>query len=1170
MGITIRQYSSVVVTISERESEAVKLAVSNLIRDFKRVLQINTEVYDPDSQQILVGTVGVCEDFEEEDLVGLFSSHGRRRKEAYVIRDRRGRLVIAGSDRRGTVFGIYEFCRTVLGVSPWYFMADVPIHPKTEISLPDDYHVSDHPSIEYRGIFINDEEELDHWAQRFLGETTIGIKTYENIFELMLRLKMNYLWPAMHVNAFNANPENAKLADKMGIVIGTSHCDMLMRSNNKEWRPWLEKKGYGGVTYDFTASEKSRDAIIEYWQEAVEQSKGYEVTYTLGMRGIHDTEIEPVGLAGLKGDELRDAKIVLLEDVISAQEQILENTLEYNPMKIFVPYKEVLELYDNGLNIPDDFTLIWVNDNYGHVRRYPNETEKRRPGGNGLYYHNSYWAPPGASYLFLCSIPLSQTRNELKKAYEEGIRKLWVTNFGAIKPLEQQMTYYAQLAWDIGKTDTICADEVEFLAKWIDETFSGHHGKKLAPMLVEFDQLTNVRKVEQMDVDTFSQTAYTDEAVSRIHRYEYMFKTGNRIYHSLPDNEKNAFFQLILMKIHAAYYTYAMYYYADRSNLCIRQGKTHSAADYTARSLSFDHARRSMLYYYNHVMSDGKWDGVMTPEDFPPPRTAMHPACKPPIEKSPDRLIVTCQNEENCLTFVKPVEKWFEIANAGENEIVVTVDLPSWLRITDESIVGFEGHGDIRVNGEERLLLEVDWNQVSDMIEQMTKKGEVKSDDNVVSIKDAIHVMALMTGESHVIPVEAKLFRGITLLGQGNIVFPPHMEDDGMLRIEADMVRDLSGAWVRIPNLGRQRGSLVEARTEGATLTYEVTVTSEGAFLLELHRFPSLNSVGRIRIGVSVDENPVEVIETTANDEFKGEWKNNVRNNVDKLYLRLPNIKPGSHRIIFHAVDKYFSFSRFVIYTRERQENNLGIRGGDLRLPLNFDAAGFCWDFYGKEAYELPPRPVYYAFRKQKGNCLEIGEHMEFLSNYGSPLQAKDIVSTGEHTAIEKDGRILIEAASALIQSKAAFTEGAGWDYCNAPSHGETGLAMYIRDEKALERYKETTWGGSSAIKKAPSLHYSIETRGGTYRIWAKILMWDAEKAHFTIGVDDKIYSEQDLYGGQSIWRFSAENIWRWVPLMDVKLRGGRHTLRYFALSAGVRVEQFYLTATDELPPAMV
>ncbi len=1168
MGITIRQHSSVVVSISERESEAVKNAVSNLIRDFKRVLQINTEVADPYSQRVLVGTVGLCDDLEEEDLVGLFSKSGRRRKEAYVIRDRRGMLVIAGSDKRGTIYGIYEFCRTYLGVSPWYFMADVPIKTKTEVVLPDDFHISDHPSIEYRGIFINDEEELDHWAQRYMGESTIGVRTYEKIFELMLRLKLNYVWPAMHVNSFNADPRNGELANSMGIIVGSSHCDMLMRSNNKEWRPWLEKKGYDDVEYDFTASDKSRDAIIEYWRESVEQNKDYEVTYTLGMRGIHDSEAEVMGLSSLNGQELLNAKIELIEDVMAIQQEILDNTLDYAPMKIFVPYKEVLELYDNGLNVPEDYTLIWVNDNYGYIRRYPNEEEKKRKGGNGIYYHNSYWAPPGGSYLFLCSVPLAQTRNELKKAYEQGIRKLWVTNFGAIKPLEQQITYYAQLAWDIGKEETICGDEIQFLSEWIDETFSGRHGKKLAPILVEFDQLTNVRKVEQMDADAFSQTAYTDEAVSRIHRYEYMFKTGNRIYHSLPENEKAAFFELILMKIHAAYYTYTMYYYADRSNLCIKQGKIHSALDYTTRSLSFDHARRGMLYFYNHVMANGKWDGILTPEDFPPPRTAMYPACKPPLEKAEDHLIITCQNDDNMITFVKPVEKWFEIANAGENEIVVTVDLPRWLRIAEDSIVGFEGHGDLRIQGEERILLEVDWESVPDMINQLVEKGEAKPEDNVVLIKDEIHIMALMTGESHVIPVEIKLFRGITLLGQNNIIFPPHMEDDGMLRIEADMVRDLSGAWIRIPNLGRNRGSLVEARTERATLTYEVTVTSEGAFLLELHRFPTLNAVGRIRIGVSVDENPAEIVESKSIDEYKGEWKNNVKNNVDKLYLRLPNIKAGSHRIIFHAVDEYFAFSRFVIYTKERRENTLGIRGGDLRLPLNFDAAGFSWDFYGKEAYELPPRPVYYALRKQKGDMMGIGEHMEFMSRYGTPIPASEIINQGQHPAQEKDGRLLIEAASAMCGTKAAFSDGM-WEYCNSPSHGETGLAMYIREEAALESYRGVSWGGPSAIKKAPSLHYQFEARGGTYRIWARILTWDEEKSHFTIGMDDKIFSRKDLYGGQDIWRFSGENIWRWVPLTDIKLRGGRHTLRFYALAAGVRVEQFYISSTDELPPAM-
>ena len=194
---------------------------------------------------------------------------------------------------------------------------------------------------------------------------------------------------------------------------------------------------------------------------------------------------------------------------------------------------------------------------------------------------------------------------------------------------------------------------------------------------------------------------------------------------------------------------------------------------------------------------------------------------------------------------------------------------------------------------------------------------------------------------------------------------------------------------------------------------------------------------------------------------------------------------------------------------------------------------------------------------------------MEFLSHYGTPIPASEILAQGLHPMQEKDGRLLIEAASALCNSRAAYTETDLWDYCNAPSHGETGLAMYIRDEAGLENFHKTKWGGTSAIKKAPSLHYVFEARGGTYRIWARVLMWDAAKSHFTIGIDDKIYSEQDLYGGQGIWRFSAENIWRWVPLVDVKLRNGRHTLRYYAMSAGIRVEQFFITSTDGMPPAM-
>ncbi|WP_461880017.1 glycosyl hydrolase 115 family protein [Fusicatenibacter sp.] len=246
----------------------------------------------------------------------------------------------------------------------------------------------------------------------------------------------------MHVNSFNAKPENGALADQMGIVVGTSHCDMLMRSNNREWYPWLEKKGYQDAVYDYSVPGRNREILKEYWRESVQQNRNFEVSYTLGMRGIHDSGFEIRSLEKLEGEELRKAKIHLLETIIRDQEKILQEELGKETLKTFVPYKEVLELYDHGLEVPEELTLIWSNDNYGHIRRYPNRKEQMRKGGNGIYYHNSYWAPPGNSYLFINSIPLAHTRNELWKAWENGIQKLWVLNIGGLKPLEEEISYF--------------------------------------------------------------------------------------------------------------------------------------------------------------------------------------------------------------------------------------------------------------------------------------------------------------------------------------------------------------------------------------------------------------------------------------------------------------------------------------------------------------------------------------------------------------------------------------------------------------------------------------------------------------------------------------------------------------------------------------------------------
>ena len=1205
MGIELRSRMHIRIEIDSREDEAVRIAAMGLAGDLRNVLNAEVIIAPFDALavsredhelRIAVGTIDVLE-VSDDDLALISDDKGRQRRECYLISERQDNLLILGADRRGAIYGIYSFCEKELGVSPWTFWADVPIAPKDRITLPDGFQRIDYPSIPYRGIFINDEEELEKWVERHMGEQPIGVRTYERIFELLLRLGLNYLWPAMHVASFNMNPENGILADRMGIIIGTSHCDMMMRSNQREWRPWLLSKGYDpeNTLYDFSYAGRGRDVICEYWEESVRQNRNLEVSYTLGMRGIHDSGVETGAFAHLSGDDLVRAKAELLENIIGLQEEMIAENVQNTPLKLFIPYKEVLELYNSGMEVPDDLTLMWTNDNYGHVRRYPDEEEKRRPAGNGIYFHNSYWAPSGMSYLFITSIPLSQTRNELKKAYEEGIRKVWVTNFGAVKPLEIELTYYSRLAWEIGREDALSNDEAEFLEKWIDQTFSGNHGKRLSQILTEFDQLTNVRKIEQMDSDVFSQTSYGDEGAARLHRYEYFFKAGNRIYNSLPVQERDAFFQLVLMKLHAGYYTNAMYYYADRSNLCMRQQKASAASMYSRLSLDFDHARRSLIYYYNHVMSAGKWNGILTPEDFPPPRTALFAACKVPLEHAPERLIVTCQNEADSLTFVKPAAKWFEVANAGETEVTVSVKAPAWLKISDpdqmklpdekagdisvvdvrreyaSGITGTEQTLEIMVHGEDRLITEVDWEQIPALLPDDMELPDQRETGGIheVEISGEIEISCMMTGQTLVVPVRVVLYAGITLFGREHIVFPPHMEDDGMIRIEADMIRDLSGAWIRIPNLGRGRGALVEARSEGAKLIYEITVVSEGSFLMEIHRFPGLNSTGRIRIGVSVDEGEMQVLESESVDEHRGTWRENVRNDVEKMYFRLPAMKSGAHRIIFHGIDRYFAFTRFNIYTKDRLENNLGLRGGDQRLPEKPDMDGFVIDFYGREAANLPPRPVYYAKYASVKDSLDTNEIVIQPVEYGDPVLPKDIVRQGEHPFQEKEGAIRIEAGAALAGSKFANLEngqmGEAWDYCLSPSHGETGLAMYIR---TFSQHRLQVKLGSSLISRTgPCLHYIFEAKGGVYEFWARVLLWDVAGSHFTIGLDDHVYSERELYGGQPVWHFSCENIWVWVRLIRDRVRSGRHTLHFFALSAGFRVEQFYITQDGKRPP---
>ncbi len=1097
----LTRLDNVCIILGDNESDAVKIASANLARDIREVLGCNVSFENSSTNHV-----------DESDKAIIIKTDPKIsiHKEFYKTYVNNGTFCITGSDRRGTIYGIYALSEE-LGVSPWYFFGDVPKKRRDRFEFPAEER-SSFPEIEYRGIFINDEEELEHWVQTYMGEKTIGVKTYEKVFELLLRLKMNYIWPAMHVNSFNLVKENGALADKMGIVVGTSHCDMLMRSDNREWIPWLQKKEYSDVKYDFSIPGRNRDILTEYWRESVEQNKDFEVSYTLGMRGIHDSGFNVEALKGLEGKQLLDAKIKLLEDVITVQEKLLSDGLNKDTMKIFVPYKEVLELYDNGLKVPEDLTLIWVNDNYGYVRRYPNEAERRRKGGNGLYYHNSYWAPPGNSYLFINSIPLAHTKNELEKAYAEGIRKLWVTNFGAMKPLEMQMHFFADLAWEGGNGKGKKTKNVdEWTAEWLRKTFTVSDAEKLGKLLNEFDTLTNVRKIEHLEEDCFPLTAYGDEGSYRLQRYKALFDYANDVYGQLPENEKDAFFELVLMKIHAAYYSNAMFYYADRSNLCMKQGKGPAAQKYTILSLKFDKLRRQMLFYYNNIMAGGKWNNILTPEDFPPPRTAMFPPCMPPLFTEKKGLVVTMWGGKSSLEFTNNKEKWIEIGNAGEGGLKYEITAPEWVRLSKTCGIA---------ETEDRIMVSVNTSE---------------------DVSGFIVVSSIETGESQKVVVSFKK-------SQGGF-------DDNRLIVEADSYAYKSESASVIYGLGRDHGNLVQLNSDGATVSYRIEVPETGDYTFVIHRFPSLNSVGRIRCAIAVDSRKPFIYEAETRDEHQYSWKHNVQNNVDDTIRVAMPLDKGIHTISILGVDKYFSFSRFVLYQGAPRRDVLGTLCYGTALPEEFDTEAFAKNFYGE--FMLLPRKEVFA----TPGCIISNVNNDYDTYLpGKPEESFDtfskksyktishILESGEKPFAEQDGTVRIDAAAALINTEYASVEGTDKElvtYCNSPSYGGTGIALYVREKG--EKFDYDT---------APVLKYVFETEAEcTKTLWLKLFMWGTDKSEFIVSLDGKDYSKNDFMK-PGVWCFSSENTWRFVPLFEEKLKPGRHELRVRLISRGLRIEK--------------
>jgi hypothetical protein len=633
--------------VSSGNPDTVIVAAQAFARDLENVAGSDAHVLTslpkiPPSTVVIAGVIGHSIEIDQLRHDGRLNTNAIEGKwESAIttvvinpIPGVRRALVIAGSDRRGVAFALFTLSRQ-MGVSPWSWWADVPIKHHRSVYVSIGNHLQLEPSVRYRGIFLNDEDwGLRPWAAKKMDPEVgnIGAHTYARVFELLLRLHANTLWPAMHPGtlAFNALPENAALADKWGIVMGSSHSEALLRNNVGEW----DEQRDGQWNYQL-----NRAAIDAYWEKRLVENGHYENFYTIGMRGVHDSGLEATGTVA---DKAR-----LIETVISEQRNLLRKHVNADAQKIpqvIWLYKESLDLYRAGMKVPDDVTLGWTDDNYGYIRQLPTLAEQKREGGAGVYYHVSYWGAPH-DYLWLCTTPPAQIREEMTKAYDHNARRYWILNVGDLKPAEADIDYFLQLAWD--EPHLAQMDQRSFLELWTAEQFPRSSAPEITNILEQYYRLNFVRKPEFMGFNgyndginrtDFNPLAWGDQNRTRAEAWQQLSNESAALAARMPPEYKDAFFELVAYPVEAAAAQNEKFLATDRGFLDAAHGTSDKVrVDSGFAKSAYDHIQ-FLTNSYNAVAS-GKWDGMMSSaprerEVFKMPQTADIPGPDLPLPAS--------------------------------------------------------------------------------------------------------------------------------------------------------------------------------------------------------------------------------------------------------------------------------------------------------------------------------------------------------------------------------------------------------------------------------------------------------------------------------------------------------------------------------------------------------
>ncbi len=1152
--------------------------------------------------------------------------------EAYVIKEVLSpvsgvdkALVIAGSDARGTIYGIYKLSESI-GVSPFYWYSDVPVKTQSSFGWTGGTVVNEGPDVKYRGIFINDEEESNEWAKSFFKEAqTPGVNYYRRVFEMVLRMGGNTLWPAMHgcSTAFNkvldtdGIPINAKEAAKYGIIMSASHCELMLRNNVGEWHDWFNAnsskydnvhyKGEYYKSYDFTLNE---EMLLDYWRERIITNKDFESILALGVRGPHDEAFNCEDLNKYKGNNESEKKVNMMIDVITKQRGIIvevygEENLKNVP-QVFIPYKEMNDVYNAGLNefflwdgsrdfngdgVIDwkddntDIILMWAEDNENYLRQDLTDEEASRAGGAGVYYHISYWGPP-TSYLWLNSTSLYEMSEQMHRAYSIGANDYWILNVGDIKPSETSMEFFLKMAWDVETWNdkTVLTHLTEQVSRDYNLPYS--EAEKLAGYIGEFYEMNGVRKAEFYGKASFGSepmwfnpTAFGDETMLWLEKATALKEKMDAVYESLPEEYKGVFYQQIYYNVLSLYDVIEQHVYLSKNHLAAEQGRIGSATVYADLAKAVRQRFDERVNKFNSFNS-GKWTNfikyVRAGAENPKREDGEYKF----VFEAGEGIGVCGENSSKTLrlnSLINSDKSYFDVYSLSSL-------LEKWEAVTSDSwIILDSATGETRT--EQRVIVSADWQKLSN--------GENKGKIEIYSVDKNGTRAAAPTVTLNVAAVKSNVqFDGKS-----------YIEANGYVAIEAEHYTEAIGGadgrfWGLIESNG-VNGDTMKALPDTATKTtdwantaklrYRVYFEEAGTYSLSLNRRPVSNE-GKdngtdrsMNVAVGVGTSTPK---TLNGNRYSGRWEDVLLR--QEILTTSIKVEAGWNDIYVYMSDASFVFDRMVIETvRDAvpdavlgapiSPNNIVDSTPDTigTLPIalaQYNSSQYSatitmgesidFDVAGTVSVSSSASGIAKAeFTADKITVYGIGVGKAIITaelNDGSKAIISVFVSpngeagAGVYVANAQDC-FVINSIDALNNTKYAYTT------VSTTAWNIKGSGIEVESSGNQDKWLSTTW--ESLNGDAPGISFTVRVdKTGDYFVYLNTNCPDVDADSYHLFVDmNYVTTHNDFALGDLMWN-SKKN--------TINLSEGEHTFTIFGREDGFALNQILIAPTSFAAPA--